>query len=111
MRKSTHNGGLRAQKRQIAPRQGTPQKEEKPRRVRIGRLETPRDVARYCARLIRRAEGTGGGAEAYKLTCMAAVLLRAIEAATSEEMEERLKRLEELVARMPKVEPHTELSV
>jgi len=69
--------------------------ETKPRRRRIGRLRTPEDVRKYLASLIRRAERDGGVADAYKLSGVCAILLKAVQASEIE------KRLDALEAQVP----------
>jgi hypothetical protein len=56
------------------------------------RLKTAKDVARYMARCIRRAEQGGDCGDSYKLVTMASMLLKAVEVAS---LEERIKDLEQ----------------
>lgn len=59
---------------------------------RVGKLKSAQDVRRYMARLMRRTEQRKLDVNrAYKLGCMASMLLKAIE---TTEIEERLAALE-----------------
>lgn len=63
------------------------------KRLRIGKLKSAQDVAKYMARCIRRAErGEGDTNECYKLVMMASMMLKSFEAG---DIEARISRLEE----------------
>lgn len=61
---------------------------------RVGKLKSAQDISRYIARVIRRVERGGEGADPnlnYKLVMMASLLLKAIESGA---LEKRVARLE-----------------
>jgi len=67
------------------------------KRVRVGRLETASDVRRFLARMIKKATRSGGGQavnDFYKISLMAAGLLKAIEVA---DLERRVELLEKKI--------------
>jgi len=67
---------------------------KKVKRFRIGRLETASDVRKFLARMVKSAVRAGGGSQtndAYKVSLMAAQLLKAIEVS---ELERRINELE-----------------
>jgi hypothetical protein len=66
-------------------------------RIRVGRLKSAQDVAKYQARLIKRASRPGGGIgvavnECYKLCVMASMLAKTLE---TSELEKRIGALEQ----------------
>jgi hypothetical protein len=61
-------------------------------KVRVGKLKTVGDVAKYIARCIRRGEGGVDGTRMYRQVMMASILLRAIEISS---LEERVEALED----------------
>lgn len=68
---------------------------KKEKRLRIGRLETASDVRKFLARMVKSAVKGGGGTktnDAYKISLMAAQLLKAIEVS---ELERRITELEQ----------------
>lgn len=66
---------------------------QKNQKLRIGKLKSAQDVAKYMARCIRRAErGEGDTNECYKLVMMASMMLKAFEAGG---IEQRVRALEE----------------
>lgn len=75
-------------------RKGHDKDTKQPRRVRVGKLKSAQDVARYMARVIKRVEGGADGGQGYKLTMMASMLLKAIETST---LERRIERLESTI--------------
>ena len=68
-------------------------KEQKKKTNTRIRLKTAKDVARYMARCIRRAEQGGECGDSYKLVTMASMLLKADEVAS---LEGRIEALEKL---------------
>ena len=68
---------------------------EKKRRVRVGKLDTAWDVAKYIQKCLRLStKGEGEGTEMYRRVMMASMLLKAIETAS---LERRLSELEKRV--------------
>ncbi len=65
-------------------------------RIRVGRLDSVENVARYQARLIKRASKPGGGDstvnDCYKLCVMASMMIKSLEVS---DLEKRIKALEE----------------
>ena len=68
-------------------------KEQKKKTNTRIRLKTAKDVARYMAKCIRRAEQGGECGDSYKLVTMASMLLKAVEVAS---LEGRIEALEKL---------------
>jgi hypothetical protein len=67
---------------------------QKVTRLRIGKLKTAQDVAKYMARCIRRSEKGEGDAvnRYYKLVMMASMMLKAFEAG---DLVQRIEALEQ----------------
>jgi predicted aminopeptidase len=85
------NKGTKKQRQRVGNSIRQPQK---PVRKRIGRLKTAKDVTRYIARCIKKAEQGGDSTAYYRQTVMASILLKAIETAT---FEERIARIEQAI--------------
>ena len=68
-------------------------RQKKAKRLRLGRLESASDVAKYVARCIRDAHREEGGNETkfYRRVLMASMLLKAVETAS---LERRINTLE-----------------